>query len=140
VKKVFVDTNILIDLIGNRKPFGKFAVALFELGEAGKIELYTSSHSIATIHYLLKKFVSDRELREILLELAGIVRIIAIDGDIIKRALNSKHKDFEDAVQIVAAQSIENMSAIVTRNLRDFKGAEIPVFSPDEFVSRASEL
>jgi predicted nucleic acid-binding protein len=58
MKKVFVDTNVLVDLIADRKPFSKFAIALFSKAESGNVSLYTSSHSIATTHYLLKKYLS----------------------------------------------------------------------------------
>ena len=55
MKKIFVDTNIIVDLIADRKPFSKFAIDLFSKAENKKIRLFTSSHSIATTHYLLKK-------------------------------------------------------------------------------------
>ena len=43
------------------------------------------------------------------------------------------NKDFEDAIQILCASSIENINCIITRNGKDFKGSEIPVLSPDAF-------
>lgn len=66
MKKVFVDTNILVDLIADRRPFSKFAIQLFTMAEERKIKLYTSSHSIATTHYLLKKYIDEKELRDVL--------------------------------------------------------------------------
>ena len=55
MKKVFVDTNILIDLLADRPPFSKYAIEIFDLAERKKVELFTSSHSFATTHYILKK-------------------------------------------------------------------------------------
>mgnify|MGYP001582580503 CR=1 FL=1 len=135
MKKVFVDTNILIDLIADRKPFSKFAIEIFEMAEEKKIKLFTSSHSIATTHYLLKKYIDEKELREIIYALLDYIVIIPIDIDVIKKGLKSKHKDFEDAQQIICAYSIEKINCIVTRNTRDFKGSEIPVLTPDEFIN-----
>ena len=135
MKKVFVDTNILIDLIADRKPFSKFAIEIFEMAEEKKIKLFTSSHSIATTHYLLKKYIDEKELREIIYALLDYIVIIPIDIDVIKKGLKSKHKDFEDALQIICAYSIEKINCIVTRNTRDFKGSEIPVLTPDEFIN-----
>lgn len=134
MKKVFVDTNILVDLIADRKPFSKFAIELFSKAESGNVSLYTSSHSIATTHYLLKKYLSEKELREVLLNLLDFINIIAIDIDVLKKGFKSKHKDFEDALQIISAYSIEKIDCIVTRNLKDFKDSEIPVLSPDEII------
>jgi predicted nucleic acid-binding protein len=136
MKKIFVDTNILVDLIADRRPFSKFATQIFSKAEEKKIKLYTSSHSIATTHYLLKKYVDEKELREILHNILDYLNIIPIDLDVIKKGLKSKHKDFEDALQIISAYSIEKLDCIVTRNVRDFKDSEIAVLTPDELVKR----
>ena len=135
MKKVFVDTNILIDLIADRKPFSKFAIEIFKMAEDKKIKLFTSSHSIATTHYLLKKYIGEKELREIIYALLDFIVIIPIDIDVIKKGLKSKYKDFEDALQIICAYSVERINCVVTRNTRDFKGSEIPVLTPDEFIN-----
>ena len=134
MKKVFVDTNILVDLIADRKPFSKFAIQIFSKAEEGKTKLYTSSHSIATTHYLLKKYIDEKELRDILHNILDYLHIVAIDKDVIKKGLRSKHKDFEDAIQIISAYSIEKLDCIVTRNIKDFKDSEILVLTPDELI------
>lgn len=134
MKNLFVDTNILIDLIADRQPFSKFAIELFELAEKKRVRLYTSSHSYATTHYLLKKYLSEKELREILLSLLDFVTIIPIDFAVIKKSLLSQHKDFEDAIQIFAANTITTLDFIVTRNLKDFKDTGITVLPPDEVL------
>jgi predicted nucleic acid-binding protein len=132
LKNIFVDTNIIIDLIADREPFSKYAIALFSEAEKKKIKLYTSSHAIATTHYLLKKYTEEKKLRQILLELSTLLQIIPIDADIIRKGLKSKYKDFEDALQILCAGSIQKMDCIVTRNIKDFKDADIPVISPEK--------
>ena len=136
MKKVFLDTNIIVDLIADRKPFSKFAIEIFQSFESNKIQLFTSSHSIATTYYLLKKFVDDKSLRYTLLGLLEYLTVIPVNTDILSKGLRSKQKDFEDAVQIFCATSIEKMDCIVTRNVKDFKGSEIPVLAPDEFCAK----
>jgi predicted nucleic acid-binding protein len=136
MKKVFLDTNILVDLIADRKPFSKFAIEIFQSSESNKIQLFTSSHSIATTYYLLKKFVDDKSLRSTLLGLFEYLTVVPVNTDILTKGLRSKQKDFEDAVQIFCATSIEKMDCIVTRNIKDFKGSEIPVLAPDEFCAK----
>jgi len=130
--KVFLDTNILIDLIADRMPFSKHAIEIFKSAEEQKVQLFTSSHSIATAHYLLKKYVEEKELRVILSNLLEFLDVISVDLDVLKKGLRSNHKDFEDAVQIVCASSIVGINFIVTRNPKDFKTSEIAVLTPDE--------
>ncbi len=134
MRNVFVDTNILIDLLVDRPPFSKFAIEIFDLAEKKQVKLFTSSHSYATTHYLLKKHIEEKELRELLYSLLDFIDLVSIDISIIKKSLLSNHKDFEDAIQIFAANSIAEMDFIVTRNLKDFKNAGITVLSPDELI------
>jgi predicted nucleic acid-binding protein len=129
---VFLDTNILVDLIADRRPFSKHAIEIFKSAEECKIKLYTSSHSIATTHYLLKKYVEEKELRAILSNLLEFLDVIPVNLDVLKKGLRSKHKDFEDAIQILCASSIAGIDFIVTRNTKDFKTCEIAVLTPDE--------
>jgi len=134
MRNVFVDTNILIDLLVDRPPFSKFAIEIFNLAEKKQVKLFTSSHSYATTHYLLKKYIGEKELRELLYSLLDFIDLISIDISIIKKSLLSNHKGFEDAIQIFAANSISNMDFIITRNLKDFKDAGITVLPPDEVI------
>jgi predicted nucleic acid-binding protein len=109
---------------------------LFQKAEAMEVELYTSSHSIATTYFVLKKFSDDKKLRAILSDLLHYVSIIPIDINLIRRGLNSKYKDFEDGLQILCAQSIDQMDCIVTRDLKDFKQSNIAVYSPDTVIEK----
>ena len=131
--KIFIDTNILVDLIADRKPFSKYAIEIFTAAEENRIELFTSSHSVATTQYLLKKYVDEKTLRDVLYSVLDYVTVIPVDIDVLKKGLRSKHKDFEDAIQILCAATIEKIDCIVTRNIKDFRNSEIPVSSPDEF-------
>lgn len=133
VEHVFLDTNILIDLIADRKPFSSHAIKIFSLAEQDSIKIYTSSHSIATTHYMLKKYIQENKLREILLNLTDYMNVISVDFDMLKKSLRSGHKDFEDAIQIICATSFDSMDCIVTRNIKDFKTSELLVLTPDQF-------
>lgn len=136
MKKVFLDTNILVDLIADRKPFSKYSIEIFKKAEEKKIKLFTSSHSIATTHYLLKKYLEEKILRDVLYNLLDYVTVIAVDTDVLKKGLRSKHKDFEDSIQILCASTIEKIDCIVTRNTKDFRVSEILVLTPDELCLR----
>src|SRR5690606_18176221 len=116
MKKIFVDTNIIVDLLADRQPFSKFAIALFHKAEDNKLHLYTSSHALATTYYLLKKYIDEQLLRATLYDLLDFLTIISVDMEVIKKSLRSKHKDFEDAIQIFCTYTVAKMDCIVTRN------------------------
>jgi predicted nucleic acid-binding protein len=134
-KNIFLDTNILVDIVANRKLFSKSAIAIFDYCQTNKVEMYSTSHSIATLHYIAKKMVDEVELRSIIEDLLDTISIIAVTETVLRKSLKSNHKNFEDAIQIVSAQSINDMDCIVTRDLKDYKNAEINVFTPDEFLN-----
>ena len=136
MKKLFLDTNIIVDLIADRKPYSKYSIEIFKKAEEKKIKLFTSSHSIATTHYLLKKYLEEKILRDVLYNLLDYVTVIAVDTDVLKKGLRSKHKDFEDSIQILCASTIEKIDCIVTRNTKDFRDSEILVLTPDELCLR----
>ena len=140
MKKIFIDTNIIIDLIADRKPFSKYAIALFKRAEEKKVHLFSSSHSIATTHYLLKKYMDEKALREVLYNLLDYLTVIAVDVAVLKKGLRSRHKDFEDAIQIICASSENNIEMIITRNTKDYKFSEIPVLTPDEAFLKLEHL
>jgi len=79
-----------------------------------------------------KKYVTEKELREILLTLITLLDVVAVDLDVLKKGLRSIHKDFEDAIQMICASSIQGINYIVTRNTKDFKTSELVVLTPDE--------
>jgi predicted nucleic acid-binding protein len=135
MKNIFLDTNVLMDILANRQPFYKSSAEIYKLGLRKKVVLFTSSNTISTLHYLLKKFTTEENIRQSLDEVTTVLSIIPVDINIIKKSLKSNHKDFEDAIQIVSAQSINNMDCIVTRDLKDYKFAEIAVLTPDDFLN-----
>ncbi|MFN3640772.1 MAG: type II toxin-antitoxin system VapC family toxin, partial [Flavobacterium sp.] len=106
MKNIFLDTNVLMDILANRQPFYKSSSEIYKLGLRKKAILFTSSNTISTLHYLLKKFTTEENIRKSLEEVTTVLSIIPVDINIIKKSLKSNHKDFEDAIQIVSAQSL----------------------------------
>lgn len=137
--KVFLDTNILIDFLSNRPPFTQEAIQVFQLSESGKIQLFTSTHVLATTHYILKKYVDDADLRQTLSEISEMVFVVDVTSTALKNALKSPHKDFEDAIQIATAEQISGLDFIITRNLKDFKTSTIPAISILELLRNMKE-
>ena len=133
--KFYVDINVIIDLLLMRAPYSEDAASLFNLATKQYLSLFTSSHCIATVHYVCKKNISEDLLRDLINDLLVFVKIVPVDENILKKSLKSNHKDFEDAIQIFCAHQIDSMDGIITRNLKDFSTSEIPVFSPNDALN-----
>ncbi len=135
MKKIFIDTNIVLDLLGKREPFYEEAAKLFSLGDRGKINLSVSSLTIANTHYVLSKLKNAKTARAILLKFKILVAVLDLNDKIIELSLNDESfKDFEDALQYYTA--LENTSDIlITRNLKDFKSSKIPVMTASQYLN-----
>jgi predicted nucleic acid-binding protein len=132
--KVFVDTDVIIDFLVDRQPHAVASSKIFDLCDLGIIEINTSTLCINNVHYIISKVVGDVKAREILSELMELIEVLGVGKPDILNALKSKFKDFEDAVQHSVAMCAEDIKSIITRNTKDYRKAEISVFSPDAFI------
>ena len=133
MKKVFLDTNVVIDLLDKREPFYREAVSLFTLAYNKKITLYISALTFATASYLLRKH-GKTEMRLLLDNLRKLSKITAIGKKEIDDALASTFDDYEDALKYYSALH-KKVEAIITRNKKDFNSSKIPVLTPTEFLN-----
>ncbi|TAL70113.1 MAG: PIN domain-containing protein [Bacteroidetes bacterium] len=138
MKRLFVDTNIVIDLLAKREQYYEEAAILFSLADNKKVEAAVSSLTIAIAYYIVQKSNSNAATREILRKLKTLVKVMSVDDKIISRALDdNSFKDFEDAIQYYTA--LENrQDLIITRNMKDYKPSKIPVMTPGEFIKTLS--
>jgi len=133
VERVFVDTDIVMDLLSARQPHYKYAAELFSLADENYIKVYVSSLTFANVNYILSKQLSAGQARKMLLKFKTLVNVLSINGKIIDLALVSDFHDFEDAIQYNAA--IENsITTLLTRNLKDFKKADITILTAQQFL------
>lgn len=131
--RVFLDTDIALDLLAARRPHYDFAARLFTLADQNKIHLFVSALSFSNLHYLLTKQRGRVDGLSILRDFRVLVTVVGVDGKTINLALNSAFADFEDAIQYHAALSA-GVSVLLTPNLRDYKNADIPVMTAEDYV------
>lgn len=135
MEHVFVDTNIVIDLLQKREIFYKEAQELFTKADRKKLKLYISALTFANTYYILSKYYSSNEAKKILSKFKVLVEVLPTTDKIIDLALASDFNDFEDAIQFYTALE-SNLHVIITRNKKDFKNNLIPVFSAKEFLKK----
>ena len=132
--KIFVDTDICLDLLSGRQPFNSTAEKLFTLADIGKIKLCVSSLSFSNIDYILQSQYKRNDSRKILATFKTLVSVLAVDNKIIELAIASDFIDFGDAIQYNTAIE-NNIKILLTRNLKDYKKALIQVMNPETFLS-----
>lgn len=133
MRKVFLDTNVVIDLLDKRKGFYLSAARIFTLAFRHDLLLYISPLTYATAAYLLRKHPKE-ELRQLLANLRVLSHVTLVDDQTVDAALAAGFDDFEDALQYCSALN-EHVDVLVTRNVKDFSLAKLPVLTPDEFLA-----
>jgi predicted nucleic acid-binding protein len=134
MKKVFIDTNIVLDLLSRREPFFEEAAELFSLADRKIVNLSASSLTIANTSYTLLRQMNSKDTKSVLRKLRIIVDILPLDDKVVGLALNDEtFTDFEDGLQHFTAIEA-NQEVIITRNLKDFKKSKLPVMTAKQFL------
>ena len=132
---VFVDSDIMLDLILARQPHVEDAKRLFMLVESGRVAACSTPVIFANIFYVLRRSSSGETVKTILKDMRLLVSILQMDESTVDEALASPFTDFEDALQYHAALP-NGVRVIITRNTRDYRNAALPVMSAGEFVAQ----
>ena len=138
MRDLFIDTDVIIDFLIDRKPFSREAAIIFTLIEQKKLKGFSSSLTFSNLYYVLRKIESHNRVISKLDSLSKMVGILKVEEQTIKNALASGFPDFEDSIQYFSAVDSKKIDVIITRNIRDFKKSEIPVMTPGDFLKTAS--
>lgn len=140
VNKVFVDTDVIIDHLTDRHPFANSSSMMFELNEQRRIQIHISAISVNNIYYISRKVIGQPKALKLIEALIENVEVIGTTKKEIKAAFQTGFKDFADSVQYATARTVKGMSAIITRNIKDYRKSEIAVFSPEIYLNSTPSL
>jgi predicted nucleic acid-binding protein len=132
--KLFIDTNVVLDVLAQREPWFADSARLLAHIEQGGGSGHIAAHTLTTLHYLLARHLGQQKTAAVLIELTTLIRVEPVDHQILQQALALGWRDFEDAVQAVTAAQCQ-ADYLVTRNPRDFKQSLVPVITPSEFLA-----
>ena len=133
MKRILLDTNIILDIALKREPHFELSSKIFELIDKKRIICYITASTVTDIYYISRKEKGNEIAIEFISNLIEIVDVIGVDKSIIVKALKSNLKDFEDAVQFSAAECYE-IEIIVTRNKSDFLNSGLEILTPKELI------
>ena len=131
---MLIDTNIVLDIALNRKPFVEHAALLWRLAEQKEVTACLSNTSITDIFYIVNKHAGKQKARGFIAAILDTFKLVDIDEDGFREALNGDIADFEDAVQYVMCVR-NNCAVLVTRNKVDY-GNKPNVLDPLELLDQ----
>ena len=132
--KVFVDNDVILDVLIDRLPFNAEANQVFNHAEMGRITLMTSPLCIANTHYVISKKIGNANSKSVLASVLKLITVVDMPANVVQNAFASKVTDFEDALQVKTAMHC-GADLILTRNIRDFRHSPIPVLTPSQFLA-----
>lgn len=134
MKRVLFDSDVLLDILARRQPFIVASARALNTVMQNQVQGYVSGHAVTNIFYILRRQVGNEIARELLAKLLQHLQVASVTDEVIRQALNSSIKDFEDAVTSAAALTA-GLEIIVTRNTPDFVVSLVPAMLPDEFLT-----
>lgn len=134
MEKILIDTDVVLDFFFDRMPHSEYATQVIGLCETGKIQGFITPVICSNVYYLLRRTARHKKVIDNLKQLLMILDVLLMDNEIVKNALNSRFKDFEDALQNFAAIKYGEINVILTRNLKDYSKSEIGVLSPEAYL------
>ena len=134
-RRVFLDTNVLLDHLMDRRPFADDAAEIWSMAERREIVGYVSGITFPLVYYLVRRWADRRAATRAVRGMLDIFEIVTTDSRVVGQAVESPVPDFEDAIQYHSAMRIKAL-LIVTRNIRHFRNSEIPVLAPDAFLAQ----
>jgi predicted nucleic acid-binding protein len=117
--KVFLDPDVILDLLLKRAAFAEPAGMIFSLGQCGKLSLLTSSVSFMNVHYIAATATSPSAARALAQRLRTLVELLPVSAEHVDAVLASGLKDVEDYVQHAMARE-GHVDYLVTRNTEDY--------------------
>ena len=134
---ILVDTNVVLDVLLERTPFVDNSSVIMGRIERRTLRGMLCATTVTTIHYLACKTIGKKAGTAAINRLLQIYQIAPVDDQVLLVALNSGFKNYEDGV-LHAAAIKSGAEAIITRNVKDFSAAELPVYTPEEFIIRTA--
>ena len=131
---LFIDTDIIIDFLTDRKPYSREAAVIFTLIDQKKLKGYASSLTFSNLFYVLRKLEPPKKVIAKLDSLSKLLTVLKVDDQNIRDAIETGFPDFEDSIQFFCALDCKKIEVIITRNTKDYKKSSLPVMTPDDFL------
>jgi len=130
MRRILFDTNVVLDVLLDRRPHVEASAAVWSAVETGIAEGMLAAHAVTTVHYLVRKKKGNTGARRALSSLLRVFQVAAVDGPVMKEALQLPFSDFEDAVTAAAAR-LAGCDYIVTHDPKGFRESPVRALTPE---------
>jgi uncharacterized protein YutD len=131
---LFIDTDIIIDFLTDRKPNSREAAIIFTLIDQKKLKGYASSLTFSNLYYVLRKVEPHKKVLAKLDSISKMLTVLNVGDQNIRDAIESGFSDFEDSIQYFCSLGCKKVEVIITLNTKDYKKSNLPVMTPGDFL------
>lgn len=132
--RVLFDLNVILDVLLRREPHFTDAARLWALAETAQIDGLVAAHSFTTLFYLYRRQADSQRAVQAIRNMLRVFDVAGVDRGVIEKACDLAWRDFEDAVQTMAATG-SACDYLVTRNPGDYSDQILTVVQPADFLA-----
>ncbi|MCB0595522.1 MAG: PIN domain-containing protein [Lewinellaceae bacterium] len=133
-KKIFLDSDVVIDFLMKREPFEVESMKIFEYSLRNQLTIGLSSLSISNIYYIIRRVEDKKKAIDKVRSIIKLTEILSVDKSMVEKSAYSEFKDFEDGIQYFCAD-FHGYKTIITRNVKDYSKSSLSVLTPKEFLA-----
>lgn len=135
--RLFLDTNVLLDMMIPSRPYSDEALAIAKMADSSEVRAYICAGSLKDVYYITRKYADDSAVRAIIKSFMMMFEIVSVDRSVCEEALVSDEPDFEDGIVRAAAEMVR-ADIILTRDKSAFAASWIPSMQPVEYLEEGS--
>lgn len=137
MKTLFLDADVVLDVLLDRAPGADPAAALWAAVETRKARGLVTAHAVTTIHALMKRSRGGAFADRAVSDLLAVFNVARVSEAVLNEALSLRLAAFDDAVSAAAADAAR-CDLLVSRDPARFRGSPVEVVSPGEALARIS--
>lgn len=135
MKKVFMDTDVILDFLLNRDPYISEITEIIERSVLNEMTLCVSSLTISNLHYIISRIENKKSANNKIRKILKLLTVENVGQTTVIKAMESEFGDFEDGIQNYCAEEADH-KVLITRNTKDYKKSSLAIMTPKEFLAR----
>ena len=132
-RRIFLDTNVILDFFLEREPFYYDALKLWAACEEGAVDVYVSALTINNVHYIAQRIKSPTTAMIAVRGILDVFNVVPLDKELLRRAADLHDRDYEDDIQLQSAVKA-GCSHLFTRDPTHFHSKAIAIVPPSSFT------